>query len=142
MVCLTSLLTPAKLLIAVFTNPKARYQFSYPAYRVSGTSRKLFVMPDIGLRAVQGHSTRGDVSLEYLIAAQEKVRATQKELPCLCVHGTDRTAWRSIVQTHSLIPGGLAGSRAAVHFAVSLPGDHGRIVSGFRTNSVIYIFFN
>ena len=45
------------------------------------------------------------------------------------------------MQTHSLIPGGLAGSRAAVHFAVSL-GDQGRIVSGFRTNSVIYIFFN
>jgi hypothetical protein len=55
---------------------------------------------------------------------------------------TDHTAWTSIVQTHSLILGGLAGSRAAVHFAVSLLGDHGRIVSGFRTNSVTYIFFN
>ena len=49
---------------------------------------------------------------------------------------------KSIEQTHSLIPGGLVGSRAAVHFAVSLLRDHGRIVSGFRTNSVIYIFFN
>ena len=46
------------------------------------------------------------------------------------------------MQTHSLILGGLAGSRVAVHFVVSLLGDHGRIVSGFRTNSVIYIFFN
>ena len=46
------------------------------------------------------------------------------------------------MQTHSLILGGIAGSRAAVHFDVSLLGDHGRIVSGFRTNSVIYIFLN
>ena len=46
------------------------------------------------------------------------------------------------MQTHSLIPGGLAGSRVAVHFVLGLLGDHGRIVSGFRTNSVIYIFFN
>ena len=46
------------------------------------------------------------------------------------------------MQTHSLIPGGLAGSRVAVHLVVSLLGDHGRIVSGVRTNSVIYIFFN
>ena len=44
------------------------------------------------------------------------------------------------MQTHSLIPGGIAGSRVAVHFVVSLPGDHGRIVSGFRANSAIYIF--
>ena len=61
---LTSFLTPPKLLIAVCTNPKARFQFSYPVYRVSGTNRKQYVMPDIGLRAVQGQSTRGDVSLE------------------------------------------------------------------------------
>jgi len=60
----------------------------------------------------------------------------------LCVHGTDHTAWQSIVQTHSIIPGGIAGSRVEVHFVVSLLGDHGRIVSGFRTNSVIYMFFN
>ena len=66
-----SLLTPSKLLIAVCGNPKQRFQVSFPVYRVSGTNRKQYVMPDIGLRAVQGHSTRGDVSLEYLIAAQE-----------------------------------------------------------------------
>ena len=47
-----------------------------------------------------------------------------------------------MLQTHSLIPGGLAGSRVAVHFVVSLLGDHGRIVSGFRTNSVVYMFFD
>ena len=101
---------------------------------------KQYVMPDICLRAVRGHSTRGDISLEYLIAAQDKLIAEQEELPLLCVHGTDHTAWKSIVQTHSLILGGIAGSRAAVHFDVSLPGDHGRIVSGFRANSVFYIF--
>ena len=32
--------------------------------------------------------------------------------------------------------------RRAVHFAVSLPGDRGRIVSGFRAGSGINIFFN
>ena len=99
-------------------------------------------MPDIGLRAVQGHSFRSDIGLEYLIAAQEKLRAEQEELPFLCVYGTDHTAWQSIEQTHTLIPGGIAGSRVAVHFAVSLLGDHGRIVSGFRTNSVMYMVFN
>ena len=66
--------------------------------------------------------------------------AEQNDLLVLCVRGTDHTAWNSTKQTHYLIPGGLAGSRAAVHFVVSLLGGHGRIVSGFRTNSVIYIF--
>ena len=46
------------------------------------------------------------------------------------------------MQTHSLMLGGLACSRVAVHFVVRLLGGHGRIVSGFRTNSVIYICFN
>ena len=65
-----SLLT---LLVASFSNPKQRFQLSFQVYRVSGSSRKQYVMPDIGLRAVQGHSTRGDISLEYFIAAQEKL---------------------------------------------------------------------
>ena len=66
-----NLLTPSKLLVAIFGNPKQRFQVYFPTYRVSGSSRKQYVMPDIGLRAVQGHSTRGDISLEYLKAAQE-----------------------------------------------------------------------
>ena len=66
-----NLLTPSKLLVAIFANPKQRFQVSFPTYRVSGSSRQQYVMPDIGLRAVQGHSTRGDVILECLIAAQE-----------------------------------------------------------------------
>ena len=65
-----SLLTPSTVLAAIFGNPKQRFQVSCPVYRVSGTNRKQYVMPDIGLRAVQGRSTRGDVNLEYLIAAQ------------------------------------------------------------------------
>ena len=72
-----SLLNPAKLLVAIFANPKQRFQVSFPVYRVSGTSRKQFVMPDIGLRTVQGHSTRSDFGLEYLIPAQESLRAEQ-----------------------------------------------------------------
>ena len=75
-----SLLTPSRVLIAILGNPKQRFQVSFPLCRVSGTSRKQHVMPDIGLRAVQGHSTRGDVSLEYLIAVQEKLRAEHKSL--------------------------------------------------------------
>ena len=63
------LLTPSKLLVAI-ANPKQRFQVSFPTYRVSGSGRKQYVMPDIGLRAVRGHSTRGDISLEYLLAAQ------------------------------------------------------------------------
>ena len=72
-----SLRNKAKLLVAIFANPKQRFQVSFPVYRVSGTSRKQFVMPDIGLRAAQGHSTRSDIGLEYLIAAQEKLKAEQ-----------------------------------------------------------------
>ena len=86
-------------------------------------------MPDIGLRAVQGHSTRGDSSLEYLKAAQEQLSAEQEDLPFLCVHGTDHTAWKLLC-------------RPTPSFAVSLPGDHGRIVSGFRTNALIYTLCN
>ena len=92
----SSMLTPAKLLVAVFSNPKARFQFSFPVYRVSGTSRKHFVMPDIGLRAVQGHSTRKDIGPGYLIAAKESLRADQEYVPCLCAHGTDPTSWKGI----------------------------------------------
>ena len=72
-----SLINPAKFLVAIFDRPKQRFQVSFPVYRVSGTSRKQVVMPDIGRRAVQGHSTRSDIGLEYLIAAQEKLRAEQ-----------------------------------------------------------------
>ena len=72
-----NLLTPSKLLVAIFANPKQRFQVSFPTYRVSGSSRKQYVMPDIGLRAVQGHSTRGDTSLEYLIAAPENDSRTK-----------------------------------------------------------------
>ena len=83
---LNSLLTPAKLLIAGFTKLKTRFQFSYPVYRVSGTSRKQFVMPDIGFRAVQGHSTRRDIGLGYLIAAKESLNAYLEDLHCLCIN--------------------------------------------------------
>ena len=41
-----------------------------------------------------------------------------------------------------MMPGGPQRVRAAAHFAVSLPGDTGRIVSGFRTGSIIFILFD
>jgi len=92
----SSLLTPAKLLVAVFSNPKARFQFSYPVYRVTGTNRKQFVMPDIGLRAVQGRYTCRDTCIGYLLAAQESLHAYQADLPCLCAHGTDPASCKGI----------------------------------------------
>ena len=74
------------------------------------------------------------------MAAQERLSLDNEEsLLHVCVHGTDPSAWRSIADSNSLIPGGLDGNRASVRFAVSLPGDHGRIVSGLKTNSRIYI---
>ena len=102
---------------------------------MSGTSRKQVLMPDIGLRAVQGHSTHRDTGLGYLISAQESLNADQG----LCAHGTDPAAGKSIKESHSLSPGGLVGDRAVVHFVVSLLGDHGRIVCGFQNTSTIYI---
>ena len=99
-------------------------------------------MPDIGLRATQGHYIRNEAGLGYLIAAQECLNVEPDDHPCFCVHGTDPAAWRSIKESHSLIPGGLAGNRAAVQFCIGLLGGNGRSVSVYRTNSTIYIFFD
>ena len=49
-----NLLTPSTLLVAIFANPKQRFQVSCPTHRVSGSGRKQYVMPDIGFRAVSG----------------------------------------------------------------------------------------
>ena len=95
----------------------------------------------MGIRAIQGHSIREDIGSGYMMTTQERLVMDKAEsLPCCCIHGTDPTAFRTVASSHSLIPGGLHGNRAAVHFAMSLPGDHGRIVSGFRKNSCIYMF--
>ena len=76
------------------------------------------------------------------MATQERLNLGNEEnLPHFCVHGTDPAAWRIIADSHSLKPGGLVGNRV-VHFAVSLFGDHGRIASGFRTISRVYMFFD
>ena len=81
---------------------------------------------------------------EFLIAAQELLVLNDESYSTLarcCVHGTTLQAWQNISRTtRSLIIGGLRAKRAAVHFAVSLPGDTGRIAFGFRTGSRIYIF--
>ena len=73
-------------------------------------------MPDIGLRATQGHTIGNDPGPGYLIAAQECLNLDPDEIPCFCAHGTDITAWRSIQPCQYIMPGGLAGNRAAVHF--------------------------
>ena len=91
----TNLQTPAKLLKPVFTNPKAQFQFSFPVYRVSGPNRRQFVLPDIGIRATQGHSVGDGAGPGYLMAAQERLDTDQKDLPSFWVHGADPTTWRS-----------------------------------------------
>ena len=68
-----NLQTPAKLLVAILTNPTARFQVAFPVPRVSGTNRKLFVIADIGLRATQGHSVRDEIGPGYLMVAQERL---------------------------------------------------------------------
>ena len=62
-------LTPGKLLALVYTNPKTRFQLTYPAYRVSGVGQRNFHIPDSEIRALQGHS-RDDVGIVLLIKAQ------------------------------------------------------------------------
>ena len=91
-----NLQTPAKLLVAILTNPKSRFQVSFPVYRVSGPNQKQFVLPDIELRATQGHSVRADVGPGYLMAAQERLNMDPEDLPCFVFHGADPAAWRSI----------------------------------------------
>ena len=59
----------------------ARFQFAFPVNRVSGPNRKQYVLPDIGIRATQGHSLRDDAGPGYLMAAQERLNADQQDLP-------------------------------------------------------------
>ena len=92
-----NLQTPAELINAVCNNPKARFQISFPVYRMSGPNRRQYVLPDIGIRATQGQSLRDDIGPGYLMAAQERLSMDNEEsLPYLCDHGADPTAWQSI----------------------------------------------
>ena len=66
------LYTHTDLLVAMFDNPKARFELSYPVYRVRGQgSRKLRVLPEFGIRATQGHVARPEIGPGFFIAAQE-----------------------------------------------------------------------
>ena len=46
---------------------------------MSGPSRKKYVLPDIGIRATQGHSLRDDIGPEYLMATHERLRLDNEE---------------------------------------------------------------
>ena len=85
-----NLQTPAKLINVVFNNPNAKFQFSFPVYRMSGRSRRQYVLPDIGIRAAQIHSLRDDIGPEYLMAVQERLSLdNQESLPHLvCMEQT------------------------------------------------------
>ena len=80
-----NLLTLAKLIDAFCNNPKARFQLTLPVYRVSGPSRRQYVLPDIGIRATQGHSLRDDMGPEYLMASQERLNLDHEENLPHCV---------------------------------------------------------
>ena len=88
-------LTPGQLLAVIYTNPKARFQLSYHVCRVIGVGQK-FLIPDIGIRALQGHS-RDAVGPEVLTAAQAELYHTSR-LPEYCVHGTSTKAWENSSQ--------------------------------------------
>ena len=72
---------------------------------------------------------------ENLSAAQELLTCVDDTaLPSFGVNGVDIDAWYSIPNgMHTIIPDGLDRTRVAFNFAVSLPGDAGRFVSGFRS---------
>ena len=118
------MLTPGKLLAEIYTNPKARFQLTSAVYRASGHGQRSFLVPEIGIRATQGHS-RDDVGPEVLCAAQELLNYDSIDLlPVYCVHGTSIKAWEDMLKgTRSLMARGPGGVRRAVYFAVSLPGD-------------------
>ena len=135
-------LTLGKLLALVFTNPKARFQVSYPVYSVSGAGQRKFLIPETGIRALQCHSP-DDVGLEVATAAQAEFIYRTSRLPEYCVHGTSLKAWAEHVHwTRCLMRGGPMRARRGDHFALRLPGDTGRIVSGFRVGSRIYFIFD
>ena len=89
---------------------------------MSGPNRRQYVLPDIGIRATQGHSLRDVIGPEYLMAAQERLSLDNKEsLRNFCVYGTGPMSRRSIADSHSLIPGGIDGNRVAVLFCSEPP---------------------
>ena len=86
---------------------------------------------------------RYDGGPEVVTAAQEILDYCSSRLPEYCVHGASIETYRELVNgTNYLMRGGPRSVRRAVHLAVSLPGDTGSIVSGFRAGSRIYIFFD
>ena len=58
---------------------RSGFSFLFIVYRVSGPNRKQYVLPDIGIRAFQGHSVRDDIGPEYLMAAQERLNLDHED---------------------------------------------------------------
>ena len=55
------------------------FSFLCPVYRACGPNRKQYVLPDIGMRAAQGHSTCDDIGSGYRMAAQERLSMENEE---------------------------------------------------------------
>jgi len=90
------------------------------------------------IRAVQGFS-RKDVKADR---AYRRLSVSDENLPAVCVHGTYRWHWDSILRS-GLLPGGLRGKhqRSEVHFACAEPGKD-RAVSGMRSDCTLVIWLD
>ena len=109
---------------------------------MSGVGQRRFHVPDIGIRALQGHS-RDDVSLVQPSRAQELLNYNARSLPEYRAHGTTERAWTELLEgTQSIMRGGPKRVRQAVHFAVSLPGDKRKMLLDVKAGSRIYILFD
>ena len=105
----TNTLTPGNLLALLSTNPKARLKLTFPVYRVSGLGQRSFLIPDIGIRATQGHS-RDVAGPDVPTAAREPLSYKSSCLPEYCVHGTSLDAWESIVRGARCLMSATSGS--------------------------------
>jgi RNA:NAD 2'-phosphotransferase (TPT1/KptA family) len=139
------------LITVVLFNEKSRYELSFPNYThvkntLSGTEQ---VMPEIFIRATQGHSGAAidhtKLMKEYVFTA-ENIASRERSLyrdqpPQHVFHGTKFSTWSGI-KVNGLLPGGLNATRDAVHFATCLPTTPNEVAGGFRIDSELCICVN
>jgi len=88
------------------------------------------------IRAVQGHSIAVVNDNELLV----QLKATDQDLPQVCVHGTYRRHLAGILK-EGLLAGGPQRCRRHVHFAPFEPGDD-RVISGMRYNCEVAVYLD
>ena len=77
-------MTPGKLMVVIYTDPTARLQLTFPADRVSSHGLRRFLVPEIGIRATQGHSLREDVGPEALWVHRRVF--VERKIPMIAFH--------------------------------------------------------